>query len=119
MLICIRKTLCIQPNPPISKVIELGILPRLVEILQKNDDSKLQYEVAWVLSNIASGNLAETSSVIDSGAVPILVGLIESCQYKNVKEQVIWALSNIAGNSSLHRDFVLDNGILPPLLKFI
>lgn len=114
----IRQLLSIDRDPPIEQVISIGVVPRLVEFLQYEHNPGLQFEAAWVLTNIASGTSAHTRIVVESGAVEIFCRLLRSTN-KDVREQAVWALGNIAGDSPLCRDRVLAAGAMGPLLELI
>ncbi|KAG2386352.1 hypothetical protein C9374_002798 [Naegleria lovaniensis] len=104
--------------PVIDHIIQLGITPKFIEFLQKNDDPQLQFEAAWVLTCMASGNSHHTQMIIQLGAVPLFIQLLSS-PHHDVKEQAIWALGNIAGDGAQARDVVLNGGVMDPLLGFI
>uniref|UniRef100_H2YTX8 Importin subunit alpha n=1 Tax=Ciona savignyi TaxID=51511 RepID=H2YTX8_CIOSA len=110
-----RKILSRERHPPISKMVEANIVTKLVEFLSWTHNPAMQFEAAWALTNIASGNSEQTTAVVNSGAVPSLIALLCNEQ-KNV---AMWALGNIAGDGASMRDFVLKKGIVKPLVQLV
>jgi importin subunit alpha-1 len=83
----LRRILSIEKHPPIADVIKTGVVPRLVNFLAFEQYPKLQYEAAWALTNIASGNSDQTLVVVEQGTVPYFVALMQSPD-EEMREQV-------------------------------
>ncbi|XP_059046799.1 importin subunit alpha-1-like [Achroia grisella] len=112
-----RRMLSREQNPPISLMVDAGVIKPLIAALDRDDCTDLQFEAAWALTNIASGTHDHTMAVIDAGAIPPLVSLLE--RGGAVGEQSAWALGNIAGDGAGPRDAVLEHRALPALLKLL
>ena len=73
----LRKKLSLAHGPPIDEVIGLGLVPAFVTML-RHPNEKMQFEAAWCLTNIASGNKDQCQAVVSHNAVPSLVALVGS-----------------------------------------
>ncbi|CAF1102713.1 unnamed protein product [Rotaria sp. Silwood1] len=113
-----RKLLSIERNPPIDELINLNFLPILVQCLSYDQYPDLQFEAAWALTNIASGNTHQTQAVVNADALPYLLRLLHST-YSNVCEQAVWAIGNLIGDGSRLRDYAIELGVISPLIEFI
>jgi hypothetical protein len=54
-IVGIRRLLSHEQSPPIQATIDANLVPRFMQLLQRVDIPKLQFEAAWCLTNIASG----------------------------------------------------------------
>lgn len=101
---CLRKLLSREKSPPTEHFLRLGVLRRVVDLMKHTQDARMQFECAWILTNIASSD--HTKLVVDAGALPVLCVLLRSSNV-DVREQCIWCLGNIAGDGYMLRDAVL------------
>jgi hypothetical protein len=100
----VRKLLSKEKDPPVLEVLRTNVLPHLLRLLTTGDE-KMQFEVSWAVTNIASSEYTHT--VVEAGAIPILCGLMASPS-PEVREQCAWCLGNITGDGPAFRDMVLN-----------
>lgn len=101
---CVRKLLSRESRPPTEAFLHTGVLRRVVELMRHTSEARMQFECAWILTNIASSE--HTVQVVDAGAIPVLAHLLRSANV-DVREQCIWCLGNVAGDGPRLRDAVL------------
>lgn len=82
----------------------------------KDRREALQFEAAWVLTNIASGTSDHTRLVVESHAFTLFVELL-SHPNPELRGQCIWAIGNISGESPQYRDATLQHDVMRPLLE--
>ena len=102
----IRKLLS-GKHPPIQEVIDAGVVPFLVSLLDDDYYPQLQYECAWGLTNIASGTRQQCKSVIDRGAVPKFLRLLSS-EHPQIVEQAVWGIANIASDNDDFKELIIN-----------
>lgn len=115
-LTLVRKMLSSDDFPPIAKVVEANLLPVFVQFLYRTDNHRMQFEAAWALTNVASGESEYTKAVIDANAIPPLIALLDS-PHEDVKEQAVWVLGNISGDCIEYRDLVTRHNIVGAILR--
>ncbi|KJE89752.1 importin alpha [Capsaspora owczarzaki ATCC 30864] len=114
----IRRILSIENAPPINTVIDTGCVPVLVSLLDVADDVDLQYEAAWAITNIASGNSTQSLTVVDANCVERFIRMVASSSTR-IADQAIWALGNIAGDSPALRNYCLEAGAMRQLVRVL
>uniref|UniRef100_A0AC34F0G5 Importin subunit alpha n=1 Tax=Panagrolaimus sp. ES5 TaxID=591445 RepID=A0AC34F0G5_9BILA len=73
-------------------------LPLLIECLSL-PNFELQFEAAWILTNIAAGNSQQTKALFDAFVHFALLKLIGTDCDLNVANQALWALGNIMADN--------------------
>ena len=108
----VRQCLC-SDEPPVEAAIELGVVPFVIEFLQR-PDHQAQVDAAWCITNLAATDAPHlTQAVVPS--LPILVSLLSS-SLPELQEQCAWALGNIAGDNAALRNAVVAAGAIPALM---
>ncbi|CDH49898.1 importin subunit alpha-1-like [Lichtheimia corymbifera JMRC:FSU:9682] len=96
-----------------NDILQLDILPRLRELLVEDNVPDLQFEVAWIVTNIAAGTSAQVHPLIEAGFVPALLECLKAPRVSiSVKAQAAWALSNFAGESAALREELMRKGAI-------
>ena len=81
----------------IQKIIELGVCPRLVKLL--NHSSLRVVEAALkIIGNIVTGDDAQTQVILDCNALECLLKLLHSTD-KSIRKEICWTISNIAAGN--------------------
>lgn len=103
---------------PIQEILDSGVVPQVIEGLRRFDFSQLQYESAWLLSNISTGDYLQIQTLVGHYCIPLLIDTLRSPN-ERVRCQAAWCLSNIAAESVTYRDFILNNGAIALLIGCI
>ena len=115
-MLTMRRFLCSR-DAPIQPIIDSGIIRTFIALLACNDEP-LVTEIVWCLTNIATGDHAQTGEVI--GAAPSLLRVVGDESFSaTLKEQVCWTIGNVAGDSDHYRQILLQHGALQSLSSFL
>ncbi|EDQ88954.1 uncharacterized protein MONBRDRAFT_8482 [Monosiga brevicollis MX1] len=116
-LVQLRRLLAAPKELPIQATLESGVIGKLVQLLG-HQNSDVQYETAWILTNISSGKPHQTAAVVEAQAIIPLCHLLSSPHGK-VKDQACWCLGNIAGDGAMLRDTLIQVGALERFLQML
>ena len=95
------------------EVIEIGILPRLVQLGRDSRDLVVQLESLSAMSIISSTSHSQT--LVNIGALELFVQKLFS-PTQNVRDQAVLAIGNVVSFSVCVRDIALDTGALGGIL---
>ncbi|KAG0007819.1 Importin alpha subunit (Karyopherin alpha subunit) (Serine-rich RNA polymerase I suppressor protein) [Entomortierella chlamydospora] len=119
-MVRIRKYLSLQDVlPRIDNVLALDCVRFFIAFLNMSDCPDLQYETAWVVTNIAAGTTAQTERLVEAGILAPLIHNLRVSRCVHVQTQTIWALGNISGDGPPYRDLILRSGALDVILQLI
>lgn len=91
----------------IQKVLDAGIMPHLLNVLQTGD-FKSQKEAAWAVTNYTSGGtIAQLAKLVEMGALKPMCNLLNSKDCKTI-QVVLDGLNNILSVSYIQSFFGLN-----------
>ena len=129
----IRQLLSLQRKPPLQQVMACGVLPKIVNFILNTDDEaepkrrdlltedqklrqQLQYEAAWIVTNLSSGPPQATQYVVQLGVTEKLAKMVRYAPNEEHADMAVWALGNIAGESRKLVQRILNTGFLDDLI---
>ncbi|KAJ0251194.1 Importin subunit alpha-2 [Hirschfeldia incana] len=105
-------------NDKIQSVIQAGVVPRLVELLEHPSPSVL-IPALRTIGNIVTGNDAQTQCVISHGALLSLLSLLTHNHKKSIKKEACWTISNITAGNRDQIQAVCEAGLIDPLINLL
>jgi HEAT repeat protein len=105
-------------NDKIQAVIESGVCPRLVELLQHPAPSVLIPALRTV-GNIVTGDDVQTQYIINQQALPSLYNLLANNYKKSIKKEACWTISNITAGNKDQIQNVIDANLIAPLVYLL
>ena len=116
-LIGLRKLLSIESSAPIQEIIDLNLVPELINLLD-NPLYEIKYEATYCLCNIASGTPDQAKTIIIYGGIPKILNLLD-CTIEEIKSQTIWLVSNLVSDSDKIRAALIENKIFDKILTIL
>lgn len=105
------------PNEKIQAVLNAGVLPRLVQLLDHKAFT-VQTPALRCIGNIVTGDDQQTQRVIDLNALTYLAKLLESSK-RSIRKETCWAISNITAGNQSQIQAVIDAQIIPTLVSML
>ncbi|CAP36167.1 Protein CBR-IMA-2 [Caenorhabditis briggsae] len=100
-----------------QSVIDLGVLDRMVQLMEKTRSTSIMKECCWLISNIIAGTQKQIQAVLDAHLLPILVNILKSGDHK-CQFEASWALSNLAqGGTSRQIVAMMEENVVPALCQ--
>ncbi|KAG2197821.1 hypothetical protein INT47_009702 [Mucor saturninus] len=104
----------------VSDLLELGILPRIKELMEADFGNVIKFEAAWIVTNVAAGTTEQTQAIIKEGFVDLLLQCMSDKKSKlDLKAQAAWALGNVAGESASYREELMSKGFTHSIVNVL
>ncbi|CAN1352962.1 Importin subunit alpha-1b [Linum perenne] len=105
-------------NDKIQAVIEIGVCPRLVELLM-HPSATVLIPALRTVGNIVTGDDMQTQCMIDHQVLPVLLNLLSNNHKKSIKKEACWTISNITAGNVNQIQAVIQAGIIGPLVQLL
>lgn len=105
------------PDSNIQAVLNSGVAPRLIELLQHNYFA-VQTPTLRTVGNIVTGNDQQTQAIIDLGGIQALGTLLSSTR-KALRKESAWALSNITAGNQIQTQLIINANLIHPLVQLV
>ncbi|OMJ77289.1 hypothetical protein SteCoe_23157 [Stentor coeruleus] len=99
----IRILLC-HDDCPLEDICRSEVMNHIQIWLNRNDFTQLQYETAWICTNISSSPMCYI--LYNIGVIQSMINLLYSSN-DEVRYQISWALGNISADTPEERDYLL------------
>eukprot|EP01034_Spumella_vulgaris_P039897 gene39897-49310_t len=105
------------PNDRIQAVLNVGVAPRLVELLGSTT-SAVQTPALRTVGNIVTGDDSQTQFIINLNALPALLWMLDNSK-KNIRKEACWTISNITAGTAEQIQSVINASVFPKLIELL
>eukprot|EP00607_Mallomonas_marina_P007117 CAMPEP_0182437072 /NCGR_PEP_ID=MMETSP1167-20130531/84798_1 /TAXON_ID=2988 /ORGANISM="Mallomonas Sp, Strain CCMP3275" /LENGTH=543 /DNA_ID=CAMNT_0024629859 /DNA_START=111 /DNA_END=1742 /DNA_ORIENTATION=+ len=105
------------PNERIQAVLNVGVAPRLVELLA-SPTAAVQTPALRTVGNIVTGDDSQTQFIINLNALPALLWLLDHPK-KNIRKEACWTISNVTAGTAEQIQAVIGCGIFAKLIDLL
>jgi hypothetical protein len=114
----LRQVLSLDQGAPIDFVGGNPVVGKLVSLLGSCLDKDLVFEVAWILTNLATGSSSTLERLVAAGVIDASAAFFKH-EDSATLDQIVWLLSNIAGENVHYRNLVITAGVGDSVIRRI
>uniref|UniRef100_A0A1X7TZR6 IBB domain-containing protein n=1 Tax=Amphimedon queenslandica TaxID=400682 RepID=A0A1X7TZR6_AMPQE len=114
----IRKLISVEEDPPISDVIRIGVVPKLIQNLDHSLPPAIQAQCCWTLSNFCRGKTPPPNDAIVFKCLPFLPQLIY-CEEAEILSDVCWSISFLCEGNNERIQRIINCGVVKRLVELL
>lgn len=112
--------ICLGDSGDVAAVIDAGILPCVLHILETSKDPEALREAAWCISNIAADSAEIISYLTSMQVLKTLRAVMNKTSRKDVHREVFWCIANMLINANdAQVDQLVGQGIMEAVTEFL